>query len=390
MKKLLFVIAIGALTNVAHAQSTVTLYGIVDEGINYNSNSGGHPLFNMSSGVLSGSRFGLRGSEDLGGGLKALFNVEGGFDATSGKSSQGGLLFGRQAYVGLSNTRWGSATLGRQYDALVDFVGVLGAADQWGGYIVAHAGDIDNFNNAFRSNNTVKLSSANFGGLSFGGTYSFGGVAGQFTQNQIWSLGAGYNRGPLVLGVGYLNARTPSNAGGLMGNNTTTSTASVVSNPIYAGFLSANTYQVAGAGAAYRFGAATVGATYSNIKFMNLGANGNSSFRAGETATFNNAELNFKYQVTPALLLGAAFDYTKGSSVARVNRVENPGSDYYQGALAADYFLSKRTDVYVVGVYQKASGTNSRNQNAVAAINSLTASDSDRATNVRVGIRHKF
>lgn len=390
MKKLLFVIAIGVLTNVAHAQSTVTLYGIVDEGINYNSNSGGNPLFNMSSGVLSGSRFGLRGSEDLGGGLKALFNVESGFDATSGKFSQGGLLFGRQAYVGLSNTRWGSATLGRQYDALVDFVGALGAADQWGGYIVAHAGDIDNFNNAFRSNNTVKFSSANFGGLSFGGTYSFGGVAGQFTQNQIWSLGAGYSHGPLVLGVGYLNARTPSNAGGLMGNNTTTSTASVVSNPIYAGFLSANTYQVAGAGVAYRFGSATVGATYSNIKFMNLRANGNSSFRAGETATFNNAELNFKYQVTPALLLGAAFDYTKGSSVAGVNRVENPGSDYFQGALAADYFLSKRTDVYVVGVYQKASGTNSRNQNAVAAINSLTASDSDRATNVRVGIRHKF
>ncbi|MBA5735597.1 porin, partial [Escherichia coli] len=68
----------------------------------------------------------------------------------------------------------------------------------------AHPGDLDNFNNAYRVNNAVKFTSQSYGGITFGGLYSFGGQAGQFSKNQVWSLGAGYNNGPLVLGVGYL------------------------------------------------------------------------------------------------------------------------------------------------------------------------------------------
>jgi len=388
-KTYLALTAMGAFS-VAHAQSSVTLYGIIDEGINYTSNSGGHTLYNLSSGVLQGSRFGLRGAEDLGSGLKAIFVLENGFDVNTGKLGQGGLMFGRQAYVGVSSSRSGSVTLGRQYDSVVDYVGPLEAGDQWGGYIAAHTGDIDNFNNSYRTNNTVKYTSANYNGLTFGGTYSLGGVAGDFSANQIWSFGAGYNNGPLVLGAGYLNARTPSNAGGLSGNNTSSSTASAVTTPVYSGYVSANTYQVIGAAGAYSFGAATIGATYSNVKFMNLGANGASAFQRGDTATFNNAEANFKYQLTPALLLGAAFDYTRGNSVTQASGTTNAGAKYYQAALGADYFLSKRTDLYLVGVYQKASGTDSKGENAVAAISNLTPSLSDRQTAVRIAIRHKF
>ncbi|CAG4885505.1 porin [Paraburkholderia saeva] len=388
-KSLLALAALGTFAGVAHAQSSVTLYGIIDEGFNYTSNKGGHQLYNLSSGVLQGSRFGLRGTEDLGGGLKAIFVLENGFDVNSGALGQGGLMFGRQAYVGLSS-QLGTVTLGRQYDSVVDYVGPLEVGDQWGGYIAAHPGDLDNFNNAYRTNNTVKFASKNYGGLTFGGTYSFGGVAGSMSTNQIWSLGAGYANGPLVLGVGYLNARTPSNAGGLFGNNTATATPSAVGSPVYSGYVSANTYQVIGAGGAYTFGAATIGATYSNTKFMNLGANGTTAFRHGDTATFNNAEINFKYQLTPALLVGAAFDYTDGSDVEQANGTTNGGAKYYQGALGVDYFLSKRTDVYLTGVFQKASGTDSKNETAVAAINNLNSSTSDRQTTVRIGIRHKF
>jgi predicted porin len=342
----------------------------------------------MSSGVLQGSRFGLRGTEDLGGGLKALFVLENGFDVTNGKLGQGGLMFGRQAYVGLSS-QFGTVTLGRQYDSVVDYVGPLESGDQWGGYIGAHPGDIDNFNNAYRTNNTVKFTSVNYGGLTFGGTYSLGGQAGNFTGNQIWSLGAGYNNGPLVLGVGYLNARTPAATGGLFNNGgTTTAAGAAVTNPIYGGFTSANTYQVIGAGGAYTFGAATIGLTYSNIRFANLGKTFASQV-TGQSATFNNGEINFKYQLTPALLVGAAYDYTRGAEINGADRAQ-----YHQGSVGVDYFLSKRTDVYVIGVYQHALGE-TLNQagapvDATAGINGLTGSTSNNQFAARVGIRHKF
>ncbi|HEF4754127.1 porin [Burkholderia multivorans] len=383
-KSLLALVALGAFAGAAHAQSSVTLYGIIDEGFIFNNNAKGQHLYGLSSGVMQGSRFGLRGTEDLGGGLKAIFTLENGFDVNSGRLGQGGLMFGRQAYVGLSS-QYGTVTLGRQYDSVVDFVGPLEAGDQWGGYIAAHPGDLDNFNNAYRVNNAVKYTSPTYGGFSFGGLYSFGGQAGQFSKNQVWSLGAGYNNGPLVLGVGYLNARTPSNFGGMFNNGSTAATTAV-SSPVYGAYANtANTYQVIGAGGAYTFGAATIGATYSNTKFK--------GFSVGpfvnQTATFNNGEINFKYQLTPALILGAAYDYTQGSKING-----SSAAKYHQGSLGVDYFLSKRTDVYVIGVYQHASGnTLDANGNVVqahASINGLDPSATSNQVAARVGIRHKF
>jgi predicted porin len=386
-KSLLALAALGAFAGVAHAQSSVTLYGIVDEGFNINTNAGGKHLYNLTSGVLQGSRWGMRGNEDLGGGLSAIFVLENGFDATSGKAGQGGLLFGRQSYVGLSSKQFGSVTLGRQYDSAVDYVGPLEVGDQWGGYITAHPGDLDNLNNDYRVNNSVKYTSANYNGLTFGGLYSLGGVAGETGRNQIWSLGAGYNNGPLVLGVAYLNVRDPAIS--FFGNNTATSTPSAATSPVIAGYTSANTYQVVAAGGAYTFGAATIGGTYSNIKFMNLGASAASPF-AGQTATFNNGEVNFKYQLTPALLVGAAYDYTQGSKIN-----DNSRPQYHQGSLGIDYFLSKRTDIYIVGVYQHAEGdtlstTGKTVVPAVASISNIPASANQNQLTARVGIRTKF
>jgi predicted porin len=392
MKKSYLALAmLSAFAGEAHAQSSVMLYGVLDEGINYNSNVGGGRLYSLTSGGLQASRWGLRGSEDLGAGMRAVFVLENGFDISSGKLGQGGLMFGRQAYVGISSNV-GTLTLGRQYDSVVDYVGWLATGDQWATSMGAHPGDLDNFNNSYRTNNTIKYTSANYAGLTFGGTYSLGGVAGNFTSNQIWSLGAGYANGPLTLGVGYLNARTPAaSSGSMFGNNTSSSTPSSVTTPVYSGFVSANTYQVIGAGGAYTFGAATFGVTYSNIKFMNLGTVASLNTRGYTgTATFNNAEINFKYQITTALLVGAAFNYTKGSDVSEASGATNPGGKYYQSALGIDYFLSKRSDVYVSAVYQTASGTDSTGKSAVAAINAQSASTSDRQVFVRFGIRHKF
>ncbi|MDP9651267.1 putative porin [Paraburkholderia caledonica] len=331
--------------------------------------------------------------------MAALFVLENGFDLNSGalaqknRGSTQGLMFGRQAYVGLSS-EFGSVLLGRQYDSVVDYVGPFESGTQWAGFIGAHPGDLDNMNNAYRVNNALKYSSRSYAGFTFGGLYSLGGIAGDVSRNQVWSVGGGFGNGPLSLGVGYINARNPNV--GYFGDNgaSTAATASgnFISSPVYSGYASAHTYQVVAAGAAYRLGAATFGATYSNIQFKNLGdtvASGPNPRGYSGNTNFNNAEVNFRYQLTPALLLGAAFDYTKGSDVDSATGV-NPGAKYYQGAVGADYFLSKQTDVYIIGIYQKASGTDSTGATAVASINNLTPSTSDRQSTVRVGIRHKF
>jgi predicted porin len=153
---------------------------------------------------------------------------------------------------------------------------------------------------------------------------------------------------------------------------------------VYSGYATAKTQQVITAGGAYTFGAATVGATYSNTQFKDLGQTavvGATGQTTSGSAKFHNAEVNFKYQLTPALLLGAAYDYTKGYGVN--------GAKYHQGMIGADYFLSKRTDVYVDGVYQHASGTDSVGK-AVANINGLSASSTSNQVAAIVGIRHKF
>src|SRR5476649_2131321 len=381
-KSLLALAALGTFAGVAHAQSSVTLYGIVDAGFVYNNNSAGSKLYSTSAGNIQGDRWGLRGTEDLGGGLKALFVLENGFNAYSGKLGQGGDEFGRQAYVGLSS-QFGTVTLGRQYDSVVDYTGALEVGSQWASFYGAHPGDLDNMNNSNRVNNSIKYTSANYSGVTFGGLYSLGGVAGQFNRNQVFSAGLGYAQGPLTLGAGYFNVKNPNYS--FFGNNSTSSaTASnMTASQVYSGFATAKTQQVISAGGAYTFGPATVGATYSNTQFKDLGQTAVAGARAvtGD-AKFHNAELNFKYQLTPALLLGAAYDYTKGYSIAN--------EKIHQGVLGVDYFLSKRTDLYADGIYQHASGTNSLNGTATAQINGLSASSTANQVAAVVGIRHKF
>jgi GBP family porin len=109
-KSLLALAALSTFAGMAHAQSTVTLYGIADAGILYTNNVGTSAkhgaLWQVASGNESGSRWGLTGAEDLGGGLKAIFKLENGFNVNNGTLGQGGREFGRQAYVGLEQRLW--------------------------------------------------------------------------------------------------------------------------------------------------------------------------------------------------------------------------------------------------------------------------------------------
>ncbi|CBJ36013.1 porin [Ralstonia solanacearum] len=160
-----------ALASGAASAQSVTLYGLVDTGIEYvsHANSSGNGLVRMPSitGTLP-SRWGLRGAEDLGGGIQAVFTLESGFNTDTGTSGQGGRLFGRQAWVGLAGG-YGTLTLGRQYS--MSFLS-LGDADLLGPSQYA-IGSLDTYIPNARTDNTVAYKGT-FGGLTVGATYSFG------------------------------------------------------------------------------------------------------------------------------------------------------------------------------------------------------------------------
>ena len=109
------------------AQSSVTLYGIIDEGLTFSNNQLGNKAYQMQSGISQGSRWGMQGAEDLGGGLSAIFRLENGFDINTGKLGQQGREFGRAAYVGVSSKTLGTVTLGRQNELMGDYVGLYTA-----------------------------------------------------------------------------------------------------------------------------------------------------------------------------------------------------------------------------------------------------------------------
>ncbi|WP_370653493.1 porin [Caballeronia sp. Lep1P3] len=372
----------------AHAGSA-TLYGLIDYGVNYQSNSGGGRIFGGSSGIMQGSRWGFRGIEDLGGGVSALFQLENGFDSGNGRFLQGGALFGRQAYVGLSSNVYGTFTLGRQYDSLVTFVETRMNSSNFGGGTTAHPGDLDNLNNSKRVNNSVKYASPSLGGFTFGGVYGFGGQAGDFSRNQIWSAGVGYDYGNFSAGAAYMNVRNPNQSffTALPTNVSGTSLNNMTASPIYSGYASARTYQAIAAAGRYTIGPATVGLVYSNVQFKNLGdtSSGSNPLRLTGTAKFDTAEVNVTYYWTPALLSELVYSYTRGSGVGSIG-----SSRYNNVSLSLDYYFSKRTDVYVISSTEFAGGTDSTGRAARATLNALTASSSNRQTFVQLGIRHKF
>lgn len=155
----------------ASAQSSVTLYGVIDTGVEYVSNVGanGSGLVRMPNLTATvPSRWGIRGTEDLGGGLKSIFVLESGFSPDSGTSNQGGRLFGRQALVGLTN-QYGQLSFGRQYTML--FWAILDS-DILGPNVYG-SGSLDSYLPNTRADNAVSYK-ANFNGFVVGTTYSFG------------------------------------------------------------------------------------------------------------------------------------------------------------------------------------------------------------------------
>jgi predicted porin len=366
---------------VAHAQSSVTLYGAVDNGFSYSSNQRGNHNFYMSQGYLNASKFGFLGSEDLGGGLKTIFRLEAGYNSLTGAASSSGYEFNRQAYVGLSDDKYGTLTVGRQYTPYFNFVGALGPTGYLTGATGAHPGDVDALDTTLRFNNSLTYTSPLISGLQGSVQYGLGGVAGHFGQGNTLSAALRYEMGNFRAAVGYvhLNDLASSNAVGTVADNS----------PVNSAFATAETNQMIAAAAQYKFGGLMVGLNYSNVLYRPGAV---SAFR--QTGVFNTYGLISTYQLTQAITLAGGYSYTRASESNGIS----DSARYNQISFEQTYAFSKRTCVYFLEAYQHASGQ-ALASNGTSIVNAVAVvGDSQNGTPSSgpsqfvgtIGLRHFF
>ncbi|MFT4506314.1 porin [Caballeronia sp. 15711] len=388
MRRAFIGVACLSLAGLVHAAGSVTLYGVIDNGVAWMSNAtstsgaAGHSVVQTTTGSY-GNRWGLRGVEDLGGGTSAIFTLENGFDGFSGKALQGAREFGRQAFVGLSSQTYGTLTMGRQYDIGFEYVSAYTSYMLWAGQYAAHVGDNDTMFSTFRQQNAVKYRTPIWAGLEGSAMYSFSNQPGAFANNRGYSLGLRYTRNSFGAAVAYLHLNNPSagqtggtNASGAVGGEYALGASTIFYN---AGAVSVQA--VTSAAVSYQFGAAQTTAvfTYSDLDYVDQ-----------STLHLYNIEANASYLITPSLLLGASYVYTQGHTSG------GRGAAYFQGEspkwhqvnLGVNYFFSKRTTLHLLGVYQKAAGT--ANEASINATGYVAGTNTTNVKLVMLGLSHKF
>lgn len=362
----------------AHAQSSVTLYGLIDAGLAYVSNAKGRAAVSANSGNVTGSHWGIASKEDLGGGTQAVFALESGFSVMNGTSRQGGRLFGYQAYAGIANRDYGTLTFGRQYDPVVDYVAPLTFTGHHpgGNNLSAHPYDNDNLNNSFRVDNAVKFASTNYGGAHFGAMYGFSNEAGGFADNRVYSAAASYDSGSLVFAAGFLQA---NNVGSANTDGAITSTDRT--------FI-ASQQRIYGAGVNYLPGRARFGFVWTRTQLGGLqtinSANNLGLVQNNQGASFENFELNASYSFSKAFQLNSEYTFTQGT-LSNATGEHRPR--WHEVSVQADYFLSNRTDVYAQVSYQHIAPDGS---DLGANITAQSPSSTDQQSVVALGLRHRF
>lgn len=328
MKKTLCLLAaFYAVAGTASAQTSVTVYGILDAGVAHENNGAG-PVTRLDSGQVYGSRIGFRGTEDLGDGLSALFVLEQGLNLDNGSGQ--GVTFNRQAFVGFK-TRAGTVTLGRQYTTLFRaqlvydpfFTGFAGNA---GRMISNGAGP-----SGARTDNSIFYASPTLGGVDAQLIYGFGEQANDTSKGRELGAALAYTGGPATLRVAYHGAND-----------------AVVDKHAHNTNLSGT----------YDFGAAKLFAAYQ----------------------FNKTE---NVLDTRDALLGVSVPFGAGRLLASYIRKDDrlhQNADATQQAVGYLYALSKRTDLYTSASWLK--------NDAASSLRVVRAGQTDRLINV--GIDHKF
>lgn len=340
--------------------STVSIYGVLDIGLTRVDNVDGHGITRMDDGVSQGSRIGFRGREDLGGGLAALFGLEMGLATDTGTLRQGGAGFGRGAFVGLADQKLGQITAGRQVDQMINALLRFHPSFLSGIYGFA-PGDADRVAGAW-FDNQITYSSPDFSGFKFSLQRAMAeGGANTTAPGGAWSAGATYGNGPFNLGFA-----TTSIKDSTLRPGANFGVSQFLGTPLAsaADAFVLSKYQTSGLGASYVVGGVTVSAlsTYTKFELANGASDAMKTF-------------------------GLAASYPMGQWIfgAGLQRAKLEDSAWTTTTLSADYYLSKRTDVYATFNLRKASGVGTR---AVLVTNGLSSDDTQSA--LRVGIRHRF
>lgn len=374
-KEIVVIAALGMLgCRAAAAQSSVTLYGLISEGIEYVNGEKGASNIKLLSGTMQNSRWGIRVREDLGGGLATIADLENGFDATSGAFQQGGRMFGRQAWLGLSSNVYGTVTFGRQYDFFWDNLQQFEAATS-ANSLATHIGDNDNAFGGFRYNNSIKYVSPAIRGFSVQGMYALSNSAGAFGLNRATSFGASYKNTSMRIAAAYLDVDRPglANPSGAVSDDYSGAPFILFRTSPLSSTVGVDRQREFGAGGAYSAGPFTWNVLFSDVRYRYLDQT---------SLHLDNYDTSLTYQMTPSLLLAAGYIYTNGN----YSNVPSNGSMHWQtGSVSVTYSLSKRTDVYLFSDAVWAYGARAP---AVTWLNSPATSKEQ--INVIAGVRHRF
>jgi predicted porin len=351
-------LALSALASTtALAQTQVTVYGLLDTGIEFatNANPAHDRVLRLTSGGMNTSRLGFKGAEDLGGGLKALFQLESGLMLDTGAVD--GALFKRQANVGLSGS-FGRVVAGRSYDTSYDFMlpfDPMGYAPNYSWVTSGNGTAASKYGMPTAFDNIIKYQ-GQFGPVKIGASYGFGEQPGSFSDSAKYNAGLVYASGPFSVGATYdrVNGNTVAPGGGRKQTSTV-----------------------------------HLAAAYSVTKDVSLKAGYRNYKQAAETALPDvRADLYWggvNYQATPVLGLTGAVYYQDVKNVA-----DGTDADPVMVVLRAKYALSKRTWLYAAGAYAKARNNQlvglTRDSSADGGVSGFASNQ----TGLTLGIQHRF
>ncbi len=344
--------AMGPLQS-AHAQSSVTLYGIVDASLLYTNKtldaatgqSAPHQYSFTDSG-LSGSRFGMRGAEDLGGGMRAIFTLESGISVANGSiSNSNGNLFGRQAWVGI-DSHYGTVKAGLQFSPFFLAVYDVDPRDMsyFGSGLVTYLNNV--YVTGLFNPNAISYTSPEIAGLQASALLALGGTAGDFQAGRQYSASLRYHLGGFVVDA----ALYSGNAGG--------SAASLA-------IPSVVEFNGRALGASYTFSNLTVKASY--VQYKVAGSFNDRVYSGGAS-----------YRITPALNVDAGVWVSRDAN--------NSSNNSILASAGAEYSLSKATTTYA----QAGFVTNHGGMHTGLSVNNALNLATGTTAGVNIGIRHTF